>query len=333
VERTRVEDLAPYVGQKLRCMVTEVRREERTVVVSRRDVLDMEAAEAGVKTFDSLVEGQIVRGTVKTIMPYGAFVDIGGIDGLLHIGDMGYKRVAKPEDVVKQGQHLELMVVKIDRETRKIGLGLKQVMADPWADADAKWPSDSVVTGRITRMEDFGAFVELEEGVEGLVPISEMSFERRIRHPSEVVHAGDLVQVRVMSMDLQRRRISLSLKRVGDDPWMGASARWPVDSIVEGTVKRLAEFGAFVELTAGVEGLVHISELSDTRVRMVSEVVREGQVVQLKVLDVDEDARRISLSIKAVASSPDYTGPVTSETPPTKPQTKRKKPLKGGLEW
>ncbi len=335
IDRVRVEELAPYDGQKLRCMVTDVRRDEKQVVVSRRAVLDMEAAEEGKRTFEALAEGKVVRGVVKNIMPYGAFVDIGGMDGLLHIKDMGYTRIEKPEDVVKQGQMLELMVLRVDRETRKIALGLKQVMPDPWADAEAKWPPESIVSGRVTRLEDFGAFVELEAGVEGLVPISEMSFERRLRHPSEAVQVGDVIRVRVLGVELERRRISLSIKRLGDDPWMGASARWPEGAIVEGTVKRLAEFGVFVELTPGVEGLIHVSELAEERVRMPADVVRDGQTVQVKVLEVDEERRRISLSIKAVAESPDYTGPMSFEAPApaAAPGKKRKKPLKGGLEW
>lgn len=333
VERTRVEDISGYVGQRLRCRVTEVRRDEQSLVVSRRDVLDLEAAEMAERTFDSLAEGQIVQGTVKTLMPYGAFVDIGGIDGLLHVADLSYTRVEQPGDVVSVGQQLELKVLKVDRDSRRISLGLKQVAPDPWASADRKWPVESLVTGLVTRLEDFGAFVELEPGVEGLVPISEMTFERRIHHPSEVVKAGDTIQVRVLSVDMDRRRISLSVKRVGDDPWTGASARWPADSVTEGTVKRIAEFGAFVELTAGVEGLVHISELSDAHVRGVSEVVRDGDVVKVKVLEVDEDRRRISLSIKQVAAMADYTGPETTEPEPSRPKSKRKKPRKGGLEW
>lgn len=336
VERGRVEDLAPYVNQKLRCEVTDIRHDERQIVVSRRNVLDREAEEEAKRTFESLVEGQTVRGTVKTLMPYGAFVDIGGMDGLLHIKDMAFSRVEKPEDVVRVGQQLEVMVLKIDRETRKLSLGLKQVMPDPWNEADVKWPAGSIVTGRVTRLEGFGAFVELEPGVEGLVPISEMSFERRVRHPSEVVQVGDIIKVKVLNMDLAARRISLSIKRTADDPWMGASARWPVDSIVTGTVKRLAEFGAFVELIPGVEGLIHVSELSDQRVRMPAEVVREGEQVTAKVLEVDEERRRISLSIKRIKEDPNYTGeiPGSAAAPATPKQDKpRKKPLKGGLEW
>jgi len=334
VELFRVEDLTPYVNRRLKCQVIDVDEAERSITVSQRAVLELEAQEAREKAFASLVEGKIVTGTVKTIMPYGAFVDIGGVDGLLHVRDMSHSRVEKPEDIVKQGQKLEVKILKVDRETRRISLGLKQVMPDPWADAQAKWPIESIATGRISKLMDFGAFVELEPGVEGLIPISEMTYERRIHHPSDIVKEGDVVRVRVMTMDLERKLISLSLKRVGDDPWMGASARWPANTVVEGTVKRLADFGAFVELTPGVEGLVHISEISDERIRSAGDVLREGQTVKAKVLSVDEDARRISLSIRQLVTMPDYTGPeTTASAEPAKPRPKRKKPLKGGLDW
>ncbi len=334
VELVRVEDLAPYVNRRLKCQVIDVDTAERSITVSRRAVLELEAQEAREKALTSLVEGKIVTGTVKTIMPYGAFVDIGGVDGLLHVRDMAHGRTEDPKSVVREGQRVEVMILKVDRESRRISLGMKQVLPDPWSGADMKWPVDTVVTGRITRLADFGAFVQLEEGVEGLIPISEMSFERRIARPGDVVNVGDVVKVRVMSIDLERKRVSLSLKRVGDDPWMGASARWPADSVVEGVVRRIEAFGAFVELTPGVEGLIHISELSPDRVRFVTEVVREGQTVKAKVLSVDEDQRRISLSIKQLLAMPDYTGDAPAEPAgPEKPKPKRKKPLKGGLDW
>jgi len=224
------------------------------------------------------------------------------------------------------------MVLKVDPDAERISLGLKQALPDPWAGAEQRWPVDELVTARITRLAEFGAFAELAEGVEGLIPISEMSFERRIKHPSELLSDGDVVQLRVLNVDCEAKRISLSLKRVGDDPWTGASVRWPAESVVEGVVTRLAEFGAFVELAGGVEGLVHISELDDNRVRSVGEVVREGQLVQAKVLEVDEERRRISLSIKALKLDPAYTGDgqAIDETPaPTK---KRDRPLRGGLD-
>ena len=332
VELFRTEDLTPYLNQKLRCQVSEVNREEKNVIVSRRGILEVEAQEAREKAFETLAEGQTVTGVVRSIMPYGAFVTIApGVDGLLHVKDMSHGRVEDPKSIVKEGQKLELMVIKVDKEARKVGLGLKQVMADPWADIDTKYAADTVMTGRVTRLAEFGAFVELEPGVEGLVPMGEMSFERRINSASEVCKAGDVIKVRILSVDPERKRISLSIKRVGDDPWMGASARWPVGSVVSGVVKRLAEFGAFVEITAGVEGLVHISEISHERIRAVGDAVQAGQSVQAKVLEVDEDRRRISLSIKQLTTMAEYTGPAAVEEP-AKPQPKRKKPLKGGLD-
>jgi small subunit ribosomal protein S1 len=335
IELFRVEELAPYVNRRLKCQVIEVSEEERKVIVSARAVHELEAAEARERAFSELVEGQTVSGVVRSVMPYGAFVTIAdGVDGLLHVSEMAHTRVEDPNDVVKEGQKLEVMVTKIDPDSRKIGLSLKKVLPDPWADAAARWPVDEIVSARVTRLMDFGAFVEVEEGVEALVPISEMTYERRIGHPREILNEGDVVKARVLAIDPERKRMSLSIKRVGDDPWMGASVRWPVNSVVDGTVKRITEFGAFVELTPGVEGLIHISELSETPVRQVSEVVREGDTVRAAVVSVDEERRRIGLSIKQLTRLPDYTGPV-GEAPaePAAPKKKRKKPLKGGLDW
>ena len=335
IDRVRVEadDLASYVNKRLGCRVMEFQRSEQSLIVSHRALMEQEAAEARDHLFATLAEGKIVSGTVRTIMPYGAFVDIGGADGLLHVRDMGHGRIEDPTTVVSEGQQLELKVLKVDRDERKIALGLKQIKDNPWADADSKWPIDTVVSGRITRLMDFGAFLELAEGVEGLIPIGEMTFQRRIGHPREIVSENEVVKVRVMGVDIERQRISLSLKRVGDDPWMGASVRWPEGSVAEGPVTRVTEFGAFVELAPGVEGLVHISELAEDRVRSVGDVVNEGDTIQAKVLNVDEDRRRIALSVKQLAVTPEYTGPVADEAKPEKPRRKRKKPLRGGLDW
>lgn len=332
ISLARVEDLAPYVDQRLRCEVIDIDQDDENVVVSCRALLEREAAETREQTFASLEEGQTVSGTVRNIMPYGAFVDIGGVDGLLHVREMSYGRVEDPKTVVQEGQQVEVMVLKIDREQRKISLGLKQIMPDPWMGAEGKWPVDEVVTVRVTSLVDFGAFAALTDGVEGLIPISEMSFERRINHPKELVSVGQMVKVRVLNVDSEKRRIGLSLKRVGDDPWMGASVRWPAESVAQGTVKRVTDFGAFVELTPGVEGLVHISELGPERVQRVTDVVREGDMVEAKVLSVDEDRRRIALSIKQLASMPDYTGPDAAEPEAPTKTTKRKRPLRGGLD-
>ncbi|MCD6304286.1 MAG: S1 RNA-binding domain-containing protein [Planctomycetes bacterium] len=331
IDMNRTEDMAPLVNTKMRCEVIEIDRRRESITVSRRAVLAREAAEARQHTLDTLAEGKVVKGVVRSIMPYGAFVDIGGVDGLLHVSDMSHRRIEDPNEVVSPGQQIEVKVLKFDRQAERISLGLKQVLPDPWDGVEGKYPVDEIVTGRVTRLADFGAFVELEEGVEGLIPISEMSFTRRIKHPSDVLAEGETTRVRVMKVDPQQRRISLSLKRVGDDPWTGASVRWPVDSIVRGPVTRLADFGAFVELAEGVEGLIHVSELDAGRVRAVSDVVRAGDVVDAKVIAVDEDRRRISLSIKALKADPNYTGDADDSEPP-EPQPKRPRPRRGGLD-
>ena len=331
IDMNRTEDMAPFVNQKLKCEVLEIDYSRESVTLSRRAVLEKEAAAAREKTLAELAEGQIVQGVVRSIMPYGAFVDIGGVDGLLHISDMSHRRIEDPKEIVTDGQQVEVMILKMDAESDRISLGLKQALPDPWEGAEVRWPVDEVITGRVTRLADFGAFVELAEGVEGLIPISEMSFERRIKHPSDVLEEGQTTKVRVMNVDVAQKRISLSLKRVGDDPWTGASVRWAPDSVIEGIVTRLESFGAFVELAPGVEGLVHIGELGEQRVRSVSEAVREGEQIRAKVLDVDEERRRISLSIKQLVTDPNYTGSPGDAAPPPPPR-KRKRPLKGGLD-
>lgn len=330
IDLYHVERPDAFLNQKLECMVSEADPSEKNLVVSRRDLLAQQAEELRQQLWETLEEGQTVKGKVRSIMPYGAFVDIGGADGLLHVSDMSYGHVDDPKDVVQEGQEVEVRVLKLDREEKRISLGLKQNRPDPWQDVTTKYPEETVVSGRVTRLADFGAFVELEPGVEGLVHIGEMAYGRRVGHPREVVSEGDMVKVMVLKVDTQRQRISLSLKRMGDDPWQGASVRWPVDSIAEGTVTRIVDFGAFVELAQGVEGLVHISELSDKHVPSPHSVVREGQAVQVKVLEVDEERNRISLSMKQASSA----GAAEEYTPPPTPtkHRKRKKPLKGGLD-
>lgn len=334
IELFRVEELDGYVNQKLQCQVMEVDHRDENVIVSRRSLLEIEAESKREELWETLAEGQSIQGTVRSIMPYGAFIDIGGVDGLLHVSDMAHTRVDKPEDVVSVGEAVEVKILKIDRESHKLSLGLKQALPDPWTGAEDKWRPDEVITGRITRLADFGAFIELAPGVEGLIPISEMSFER-IHHPKQVLSEGETVKVCVMSVDSAARRMSLSLKRAQDDPWIGASVRWAEDSIVEGRVSRVADFGAFVQLSPGVEGLIHISELGDGFVRAVGDVVREGDAVKAKVLEVDEAARRISLSMKQLSETSqtsDNSSWADSAQAPADPARKRKKPLKGGLD-
>ncbi len=329
IERFHVETTDDYMNQKLTCQVIEADRSRKNLVVSRRVLLEIQAEKKAQELWETLKEGQKLRGVVRSIAPYGAFVDIGGIDGLLHISDMSYSRVENPKDIVHEGQQLDVKVLKVDRETRRVSLGLKQVQPDPWSDAEQKWRVDEVIAGRITRLAEFGAFVELAKGVEGLIPISEISYQRRLRHPGEVLSEGEVVKVRVLKVDAAAKRIGLSLKQMENDPWIGASVRWPEGSFITGRITRLAEFGAFVELAPGMEGLVHISELGPQYVRSVGEVVNEGDAVQAKVLSVEEEARRISLSIKQASAITEV------QSPPDIPQpkkTKRNKPLKGGLD-
>jgi len=331
-----VEDPAAFVDQKLTCRVIEANPREKKLVVSRRAFQEAEAATKRKELFETLNKGDTVGGVVKSIMPYGAFVDIGGADGLVHVREMSHGRVESPADIVTVGQQVEVVVLDIDRQKEKISLSLRQALPDPWQDAAGRFPVNAIVTGRVVKLMDFGAFVELAEGLEGLIPISEMSFARRVNHPKEVVQVGEEVKLRVLSVDPQRNRISLSLKQAGDDPWVGASARWATDTIVEGVVTRIADFGAFVQLAEGVEGLVHISELSNDRVNKVDDAVRQGDTVKVKVLEVDEDARRISLSIKQTSAAPSLRGQArgyTSKSSDVRARSKpRKRPLKGGLD-
>ncbi len=331
IEMFRVEEISDYDNRKMSCQVVEVDRADQNVIVSRRAVLELEAQEKAEELWQTLEEGVKVPGTVRTIMPYGAFVDIGGVDGLLHVSDMSHGRVEDPKELLSEGQQLEVLVLKVDRQERKISLGLKQILADPWEGVESKYQSDTIVTAKVTRLAEFGAFAQLEEGVEGLIPISELTFERRVNHPREIVVEGDMVKVRVLNVDPDRRRIGLSLKRVGDDPWTGASARWKVGGVVDGRITRITDFGAFVELAGGVEGLVHISELSFSHVKSVADAVKEGDRIAVKILDVDEERRRISLSIKqagAETSAGDYS---TGTVPPVETK-KSERPLKGGLD-
>ena len=282
IDLARIEDTGPFLNTKMTCEVMEVTPSDRNLIVSRRALMKREADVQGDKTLESLHEGQVVEGTVRNIMPYGAFVDIGGVDGLLHVRDMSHSRTEKPEDVVHVGQKLELRVLSYDAESKKIGLGLKQTQSDPWDGVEGKFPVGSSVTGRIVKLMDFGAFLELEPGLEGLIPIGEISF-RRIGHPREVLKEGDTIRVKVLRVEPDRQRMSLSVKAAGDDPWQGASARWPVGGEVSGVVTRIMDFGAFVELAEGVEGLVHISQLSDNRVETVKSVVSEGMTCSSSV--------------------------------------------------
>lgn len=296
-------ELAALVGQQIQCRITKLDVADENVVVDRRVVLEEQARGELENRRAALREGDTVTGTVRTLMPYGAFVDIGGVDGLLHISDISYSRVAKPEDVLSVGQELQLRILKIDPQTKKISLGLKQLQPAPWETAPERYVPGQRVTGTVSRVTDFGAFIELEPGVEGMIHISEMSWAKKVRHPSDLLKQGDRVDAVVLSVKSptgsEAGRIALGLKQALADPWLDAQRRFPVGSQVEGPVTKLMNFGAFVEVAEGIEGLVHISEIvTDRRLNHPGDVLRAGQRVKAIVLGVDPDKRQMKLSIK-----------------------------------
>lgn len=327
-----MKDVSLLLNQMVKCEVMEVDRRHKNVLLSRRKVMEREQAELREKLKGELEAGQLREGFVRSITDFGAFVDIGGIDGLVHISDMSWGSVGKVTDVLEVGQKVKVMVLKVDTKRDRISLGLKQAMPDPWTGAADKYPVGSSLKARVVRLADFGAFAELESGVEGLIPISEMNWSRT-RAASDAVSVGDMVDCVVIRMEPDKRRIAMSMKQAQADPWAGVLESFPAQSIVKGKVTRLADFGAFVEIAPGVEGLVHISELADRRVNSCSEVVQVGQEVEARVLGTDREHRRISLSIKAVQAhaAGEETAHAATVTAPAKPRKERKKPLRGGL--
>lgn len=330
VDVRRIKDISVLIGEHVRCVVTQVDPTTRDLIVSRRKVQDKERREKRAEAINALTEGKIRKGTVSSIADYGAFVDVGGVEGLLHVTDMSWGRLRHPSELVQPGQEIDVCVLKVDRNSGKVSLGLKQATPDPWLSVESKYPVDSRVKGRILRFADFGAFIELEEGVEALLPISEMSWSKRINHPSEVLTLGEEIETVVLRVDSGKRRISLGLKQTEENPWDTVERLYPANSTVTGKVSKIMEFGAFVELLPGVEGLVHISELSDRRVRTVGDVVKEGQEVEVRVLKIDRKAQRISLSMRPPAKE-------EPQKPEGKAKPKKKRPLRGGLsshfEW
>jgi small subunit ribosomal protein S1 len=323
-------DLSVFLNQRVKAEVTQFDPQRRNIILSRRNILEREKEEAKTKLMEELAEGQIRRGTVRSVMDYGAFVDLGGVDGLLHVSEISFRRGHKPSEFVKVGDVIDVKILRIDRETGKLSLSLKQARGvDPWLDAATKYAVGTQITGRVTKVESFGAFIEVEEGVEGLLPVSEISWQR-IKHPADVVREGDTVRLVVISIDPGNRKISFSLKQAGPDPWKTANEKYATEMVVSGTITRTVDFGAFVELEPGLEGLVHISELADRPVRQTTDVVRPGQAVQVRILEIDAEGRRVSLSIKRAigASTGAPATPASSPSP-----KKRKTPLRGGLDF
>ena len=292
-------ELEKLVGTEITCRITKLDVQDEDVVVDRRVVLEEQARGVAEDRRAAMKEGDTVTGTVRSLTPYGAFVDLGGIDGLLHISDMAHTRVAKAEDVVTVGQEVQVRILKIDPETKKLSLGLKQLQPEPWATVPERFQAGQRISGTVTRLQDFGAFVEIEPGVEGLIHISEMSWGKKVRHPSDVVKQGDRVDAVILGIKPEEKRISLGLKHAMADPWSDVRVKFPEGSEIEGPVTKIMNFGAFVQLTDGVEGLVHVSEIvADRRINHPSDVLRAGQVVKALVLAIDADKRQIKLSMK-----------------------------------
>src|SRR4029450_3192157 len=305
VDLRPVKNLATMIGHSIRARVIKLNRRRGNVVLSRRAVLEEEREEKKKHTLEVLAEGMVLTGTVKNITDYGAFIDLGGIDGLLHVTDMSWGRVGHPSEIFQVGDQVEVVVLHFDRETGRVSLGYKQKSSDPWANVDERYPVGAKVEGRIVSLTNYGAFVELEPGVEGLVHVSEMSWTRRVRHPSKLVNVGDPVEVMVLEVNKATKRISLGMKQVESDPWATIQERYQHGMRVQGKVRNLTDFGAFVELEPGVDGLLHISDMSWTRnIGHPSELLKKGQPVETQILNVDRDNKRISLGLKQIQPDP-----------------------------
>lgn len=274
-------------------------------MVSRRALIESERAEKKSQLLSTLEVGQLRKGVVKNIAEFGAFVDLGGIDGLLHITDMSWGRIGHPSEMVSIDQEIEVQILHVDREKEKIALGLKQKSASPWESVESKYPVGSVVRGTVVNVMSYGAFVKLEEGIEGLVHISEMSWTKRISHPNELVHIDDEIDVVVLNIDKNKQEISLGMKQTQANPWDKVAERYPPGTMVKGTVRNLTNYGAFIEIEEGIDGLLHVSDMSWTRkISHPSEVVEKGQVIECKVLSVDQQRRRIALGLKQLEEDP-----------------------------
>ncbi|MBN2141394.1 MAG: 30S ribosomal protein S1 [Desulfovibrionaceae bacterium] len=305
VDLRPVPDMDALVGQEFEFKVLKINRRRSNVIVSRRVLLEEMRSEQRDKLLKTMDEGQIVKGKVKNITEYGVFIDLGGLDGLLHITDMSWKRIKHPKEMVQLGDELELKILSFDREGQKVSLGLKQLVPDPWENIAAKYPETQKFSGKVTNLADYGAFVELEPGVEGLVHISEMSWTRKLRHPSQMVRPGDEVEVMVLGVDQDKKRISLGMKQIKPNPWDVVAEKYPEGTVLEGAIKNITEFGVFIGIEEGIDGLIHVSDISWTKkVRHPSEVYKVGDTVQAKVLTVDKENEKFTLGVKQLAEDP-----------------------------
>jgi small subunit ribosomal protein S1 len=298
-----VRNLDALRGQELRMRVIKVNKKRGNIVLSRKALLEEENAEKKKSTLETLAEGKTLRGTVKNITDYGAFIDLGGIDGLLHITDMSWGRVGHPSELFKVNDEVDVIVLKYDPATERVSLGHKQLVQDPWATVENRYPVGARMAGKVVSLTDYGAFVELEPGVEGLIHVSEMSWSKRVKHPSKILNVGDSVDAMVLGVDPAARRISLGLKQVESNPWHELVEKYPVGTRIKGKVRNLTEFGAFVEVEDDIDGLIHISDMSwSKRVKHPSEVLKKGDVVDAMVLSIDAENQRLSLGLKQLAT-------------------------------
>jgi small subunit ribosomal protein S1 len=305
VDIRRPSDIGDYIGRVVQCEVLKIDEARRNIVVSRRSLIERQREEDREALLKELEVGQTRKGVVKNIADFGAFVDLGGIDGLLHITDMSWERIGHPSEMVAIDQEIEVMVLHIDREKKKIALGLKQKGNNPWDNVVEKYPVGSVHKGSVVNVMSYGAFVKLEPGIEGLVHISEMSWTRRVNHPSELVNIGDEISVVILGVDKDGQQLSLGMKQTQENPWTRVAEHYPVDAIVEGKVRNLTNYGAFVELEEGIDGLLHVSDMSWTRkISHPNEMLEKGAAVRCKILSVDQERRRIALGMKQLEDDP-----------------------------
>lgn len=305
VDLRPIRDMDSLVGMEQEFKIVKYNKRRGNIVLSRRAILEAERMALKEKTLEIIEEGTVLRGVVKNITDYGLFIDLGGIDGLVHITDMSWGRVGHPSEMHKAGDEIEVKVLSFDKERERVSLGIKQLAPDPWSQVEEKYPIGVRITGRVVSLTDYGAFIEVEQGVEGLIHVSEMSWTRKVRHPSQLLSIGDMVEAIVLNMDISRKRISLGMKQVAPNPWDVIEEKYPVGTTIEGKIKNITDFGAFIGIDEGIDGLVHISDISWTkRIRHPSEVYKKGQEVRAVVLNINQNNERFSLGIKQLTPDP-----------------------------
>ena len=299
-----IRNLEKLIGEKFDMKIIKMNKKRGNIVLSRRILLEEQRKQIRTGTLEKMDEGNLIEGVIKNITEYGVFIDLGGIDGLLHITDMSWGRVNHPSEMFSIGDKVTVVVLKYDKDKERVSLGLKQTSADPWVDVDSKFPVETKIKGKVVSVTDYGVFVELEKGIEGLVHISEMSWSRHVKHPSKIVAIGDEVEALVLTLDKEKKRISLGMKQIEPNPWDKIEDKYPIGTEVEGTVRNLTDFGAFVELEDGVDGLIHISDLSWKKIKHPSEVLKKKDKISSAVLSIDKENCRISLGIKQLLPDP-----------------------------